>query len=96
MSLERQASLCSDSEIRFGLGAFVRQMKLGLDVRDRCRSQDLAIGVQDEQIARPVEDDASARPNFVFARPHQGAKGGIHSLVPAPLRPGFEMARAVG
>jgi hypothetical protein len=49
MSLERGASPCSDSESRFGLGAFVRQMNLGLDVRDRCRYQELAIGVQDEE-----------------------------------------------
>jgi len=32
-------------------------MKFGFEARDRCRCQELAIGVDDEQIARPVEDD---------------------------------------
>jgi hypothetical protein len=44
-------------------------MKLGFDARDRCRCQELAIGVQNEQIARPVEDDASARPEIAGQRP---------------------------
>jgi hypothetical protein len=56
-------------------------MKLGFDAGDHFRRQELAIGVQDEQIARPVEDDASARPIFVFVRPRQGAPRGITGLV---------------
>jgi hypothetical protein len=55
------------------LGAFRRQVKLGCDARDRCRRQQLAIGINDEQIARPVEDDASARPVFVFVKQRGGA-----------------------
>jgi hypothetical protein len=46
-------------------------------------AQEFAIGIQDELIARSVEDDASARPIFVFVRPHQGTQGGIHSPVAA-------------
>jgi hypothetical protein len=38
------------------------KMKLGFDACDHCRRQELAIGVQDEQIAQPVKDDAAARP----------------------------------
>jgi hypothetical protein len=71
-------------------------MKLGFDARDRCRCPELAIGVNDEQIARPVKDDAAARPVFVFVRPHQGAQDVIHSPVAAPVIPGFVVARAVG
>jgi hypothetical protein len=44
-------------------------MKLGFDAGDHCRGQEFAIGINDEQIARPVEDDASAWPVFVFVRP---------------------------
>ena len=71
-------------------------MKLGCDARDRCRRQELAIGIYDEPIARPVEDDASARPVFVFVGSHDGAQGGLRRPVAAPVRPGFVMARAVG
>src|ERR1700730_11503944 len=71
-------------------------MKLDFDVRDRCRRDELAIGVQDEQIARPVEDDAAARPVFVFVRPHEGAQGAIDSFVAAPMSPSFVVAGAVG
>jgi hypothetical protein len=71
-------------------------MKLSFDARDHFRCQELAIGVQDEQIARPIEDDASARPVFVFIRPYQGAQGGIQCPVTSPLRPCFVMPRAVG
>jgi hypothetical protein len=46
--------------------------------------------------SRAVEDDAAARPVFVFVRPHNGAQGGIDSPIAAPVRPGFVMARAVG
>jgi hypothetical protein len=68
-------------------------MKVGFDARDRLWCHELAIGVQG---ARPVEDNAAARPVFVFVGLHQGAQGGIHNLVAAPVRPGFVMARAVG
>jgi len=71
-------------------------MKLGFHAGDHFRRHELAIGVQDEQIARVVEDDAFARPVFVFIRPRDGAQGGIDSPVAAPVRPGFVMARAVG
>ena len=71
-------------------------MKLGCDACDHCRCHELAIGVQDEEIARPVEDDASARPVFVFAGSHDGAQGGIDRPVAASVRPGFVVARAVG
>ena len=54
------------------------------------RCHELAISVQDEQIARPIEDDAPARPVFVFVRPHQGAQGGI---IPVPRAPGRERER---
>jgi hypothetical protein len=76
------------------LGAFRGQIKLGFDARDHCRCQELAIGIKDEQIARPVEDDASARPVFVFVGPRNAAQGGIGGPVAAPVRPGFVMARA--
>ena len=46
--------------VALDLGALRWQLKSGFDARDRCRGQELAIGVQDEQIARPVEDDAAA------------------------------------
>jgi hypothetical protein len=82
-------------KVALDLDALRRQKKLGFEARDRCRCQELAIRINDEQIARPVEDDASARPVFVFVRPHQVAQGGIHCPVAAPLRPGFVMARAV-
>jgi hypothetical protein len=82
--------------VALDLGAFRRQIKLGFDARDRCRGQELAIGVEDEQIARAVEDHASARPVFVFVNPHQSAQGRIDSLVAAPRCLGFVMARAVG
>jgi hypothetical protein len=82
--------------VALGLGAFRRQMKLGCDAGDRCRRQELAIGVQDKQLACPVEDNASARPVFVFVQPHQGTQGGFHSPVAAPVRPCFVVARAVG
>jgi hypothetical protein len=39
-------------------------MKLCLDACDDFRRHELAIGIKDEQIARPVEDDASSRPIF--------------------------------
>lgn len=55
-------------------------MKLGFDARDRCRCHELSIGIQDEEIARPVEDNASARPVFVFARSDVGAKGWIEMI----------------
>jgi len=71
-------------------------MKLSFDACDHFPHHELAIGVQDEPIAHPGEDDASARPVFVFVRPHHGAQGGIHSPVAAPLRQGFVVARAVG
>ena len=83
-------------KIALDLGALRGQMKLGCDAGDRCRRHELAIGVQDEQIARPVEDDASARPVFVFVRPRNAAQGGIDRPVAAPVRPGFIMAGAVG
>ncbi len=83
-------------KIALDLDALRRQKKLGFEARDRCRCQELAIRINDEQIARPVEDDASARPVFVFVRPRQGAQGGLQSPVAAPVRPGFVMARAVG
>jgi hypothetical protein len=60
-------------------------MKLGCDARDRFRREKLAVGVNDEQIARPVEDDAAARPVFVFRLLHDGAQGGIDSLVTAVM-----------
>ena len=69
---------------------------MGCDAADHCRGQELAIGIKDEQIARPVEDDAATRPVFVFVGPHDGAQGGIDSPVAAPVRPGFVVARAVG
>jgi len=68
----------------FGFGTLLRQMKLGFDTRDHCRCQELAIGVQDEQIAHPVEDDASARPVLVFVRPHNCAQGEINRPVAEP------------
>jgi hypothetical protein len=55
--------------VALDLGVVFRQMKLGLDARDHCRCQQLAIGIEDKQVARPVEDDASARPIFVFVGP---------------------------
>jgi hypothetical protein len=96
MSLARSSFRCSDNEIPLDFGALRRQMKLGFEARDRCRCQELAIGIQNEQIARPVEDDASAWPVFVFVRLHQGTQGGLHSPVAAPVRPGFVVSRAVG
>ena len=92
MSLARSAIV----HVALGLGTLLRQMKLGFDTRDHCRCQELAIGVHDEQIAHPVEDDAAARPVLVFVRPHYGAQGAIDSPVAAPVRPGFVMAWAVG
>jgi hypothetical protein len=83
-------------KIALDLGALRGQMKLGCDAGDRCRRHELAIGVQDEQIARPVEDDAAPRPVFVFVGSHDGAQGAIHSPVTTPLRPGFVVAWAVG
>jgi hypothetical protein len=74
-------------------GALPWQMKLGYDARDRCRGQELAVGIQDEQIARPVEDDASARPVLIFVRPHKGTQGGIDSPVAAPACPSIEQPR---
>ena len=68
------------------LGAFRRQMKVGFYACDRCRCHELAIGIQNEQIARPVADNASARPVFVFVCPHHGAQGGLDSPVASPLR----------
>src|ERR1700719_2628879 len=70
-------------------------MKLGLGARDHFRRQELAIGIQDEQIARPVEDDASARPSLILVGPSQSAPRGITSLVAASLCPCVVMARAV-
>jgi hypothetical protein len=49
--------------------------------RPRCRGHEFAIRISDEQIARPVEDDASARPVFIFVGPHKGAQGAIHGPV---------------
>ena len=37
-------------------------MKSSFDTRECCRCQELAIGINDEQIARPVEDNAAAIP----------------------------------
>jgi hypothetical protein len=71
-------------------------MKLGFDARDRFRCEELPIGVQDEQIARPVEDDAPARPVLVFIGLSNGAQGGIDRPVASPLPPCFIMAWAVG
>jgi hypothetical protein len=71
-------------------------MKLGCEARDHFRCLELPIGVKDEEIARPVEDNASARPVFVFIRPHNLAKGGIHGPVASPVCPGFVMVLAVG
>jgi hypothetical protein len=45
-------------KVALDLDALRRQVKLGCDARDRCRCHELPIGVQDEPIARPVEDDA--------------------------------------
>jgi hypothetical protein len=64
--------------VAFDFGAVCRQMKLGFDARDHCRCQELAIGINDEQIARPVEEDASARPVFVFVKPNHSAQGRIN------------------
>jgi hypothetical protein len=41
-------------------------MKVGFDARDHFQREELAIGINDKQIARPVEDDAAARPVLVF------------------------------
>jgi hypothetical protein len=71
-------------------------MRLGFDARDRCRRHEFAVGLQDEQIARPVEDDASARPAFVFVGLHNCTQGGLDSPVTAPVIPGFVVARDVG
>jgi hypothetical protein len=90
------ASPCSDSESRFGLQCVPRQMKLSFDAGDRRRRHKLAVDVKDKEIAWPVEDDAAARPVFVFIRPHEGAQRGIQCPVTSPLRPCFVMARAVG
>jgi hypothetical protein len=48
------------------------------------------------RIARLVEDDASARPVFVFVGLHNCTQGGLDSPVTAPVIPGFVVARAVG
>jgi hypothetical protein len=56
------------------------------------RDQELAIGIGDELITRPVEDDASARPVFVFVCPHDGVHGWVHSPFAAPMIPCFVVA----
>lgn len=71
-------------------------MKLGCEARDHFRCLELPIGVKDEEIARPVEDNASARPRFVFVRPYDGAQGRIDSPGAAPVLPRFVVAPAVG
>jgi hypothetical protein len=44
------------------------------------RCQELAVGVKNEQLARPVEDNAAARPVFVFRRPHQEIQSGVPEI----------------
>jgi hypothetical protein len=55
-------------KIPLDFGAFRRQMKLCFDARDYCRRHELAIGIQEEQLARPVEDDASAQSSYSYDR----------------------------
>ena len=82
--------------VALNLGAFLGRMNVGFDAGDHCRRNELVVGINDKQLARPVEDNAPPRPVLVFVGPHQGAQGGIDSPVVAPVRPGFGVARAVG
>jgi hypothetical protein len=72
------------------------KLKLSFDACDHFPRHELAIGVKNEQIARLVEDDAPARPVFVFVCLQQGAEDGIDRPVASPVSPGFVMARSVG
>jgi hypothetical protein len=71
-------------------------MKPSTDARQRGRSHQLAISIQNETVARLVEDDASPGPRLILEELRDGAQSRVESAVAPPAVPNVIMAGPEG